>query len=145
MPVEPGCHGQPGPGSGVAAGFAEAETRPALRADPWMMDGHDEETALAAVQARLTRRFPDLHPDVVEAAVRLAHSTLDGPVRDFVPLLVERAARDRLSFALRDDRPQDLDDDARDDIRDDARHDGLDGLTPAAHPSAELGPSSISR
>jgi hypothetical protein len=40
---------------------------------------------------------------VVEAAVRLAHSELTGPVRDFVPVLVEHAARDRLAFAVRDD------------------------------------------
>ena len=46
--------------------------------------------------------FPELDPTVVEAAVRLSHAQLTGPIRDFVPLLVERAARDRLSFAARD-------------------------------------------
>lgn len=64
------------------------------------MDRAAERRALAEVQARLEERFPDLHPDVVAAAVSLAHSELDGPVRDFVPVLVEHAARDRLSFAL---------------------------------------------
>lgn len=63
------------------------------------MDRAAEGKALAEVQARLQARFPDLHPDVVAAAVRLAHSELDGPVRDFVPVLVEHAARDRLAFA----------------------------------------------
>ena len=58
--------------------------------------------ALARVQLRLQEHFPELHAEVVEAAVRLAHSELTGPVRDFVPVLVEHAARDRLSFALRD-------------------------------------------
>lgn len=64
------------------------------------MDRAAERKALAEVQTRLEERFPDLHPDVVAAAVSLAHSELDGPVRDFVPVLVEHAARDRLSFAL---------------------------------------------
>lgn len=67
------------------------------------MDRAAERKALAEVQARLEARFPDLHPDVVAAAVSLAHSQLDGPVRDFVPVLVEHAARDRLSFALPSD------------------------------------------
>ena len=54
------------------------------------------------VQARLQERFPELDSEVVEAAVRLSHSELTGHVRDFVPVLVEHAARDRLAFALRD-------------------------------------------
>lgn len=65
------------------------------------MDRAAERRALAEVQARLEERFPELHPDVIAAAVQLAHSELEGPVRDFVPLLVEHAARDRLAFALR--------------------------------------------
>lgn len=63
------------------------------------MDRAAERKALAEVQVRLQKRFPDLHPDVVAAAVSSAHSELDGPLRDFVPVLVERAARDRLSLA----------------------------------------------
>lgn len=63
------------------------------------MDRAAERKALAEVQVRLQKRFPDLHPDVVAAAVSSAHSELDGPVRDFVPVLVERAARDRLALA----------------------------------------------
>jgi hypothetical protein len=63
------------------------------------MDRDAERRALAEVQARLEQRFPHLHPDVVAAAVAVAHSNLDGPVRDFVPVLVEHAARDRLAFA----------------------------------------------
>ena len=60
------------------------------------MDRHDEVAALGEVQERLSERFPDLEPDVVEAAVRVAHSELTGPIRDFVPVLVEHIARDRL-------------------------------------------------
>ncbi|WP_374970485.1 three-helix bundle dimerization domain-containing protein [Terrabacter sp. BE26] len=66
------------------------------------MDRAAEREALAEVQARLEKGFPELHPDVIAAAVRLAHSELVGPGRDFVPVLVEHAARDRLVFALRD-------------------------------------------
>ncbi|WP_457256774.1 three-helix bundle dimerization domain-containing protein [Pedococcus sp. P5_B7] len=60
------------------------------------MDTHDEVAALGEVQERLSDRFPDLDPQVVEAAVRVAHSQLTGPIRDFVPVLVEHIARDRL-------------------------------------------------
>ena len=61
------------------------------------MDRHDEVAALGEVKERLAERFPDLGPDVVEAAVRVAHSQLTGPIRDFVPVLVEHIARDRLA------------------------------------------------
>ncbi|WP_323097433.1 three-helix bundle dimerization domain-containing protein [Intrasporangium sp. YIM S08009] len=63
------------------------------------MERDAEHRALAEVQARLEQRFPHLHPDVVAAAVTVAHQSLDGPVRDFVPVLVEHVARDRLAFA----------------------------------------------
>ena len=66
------------------------------------MDRTDELRALADVQARLEKRYPDLDSEVVEAAVRLSHSKLTGRVRDFVPVLVEHEARDRLAFAARD-------------------------------------------
>ena len=72
-------------------------------ADPWCVDAEHEQQALLDVEARLRRRFPDLDPAVVEAAVRLSYASSAGPIRDFVPLLVERAARrDRLAFAVRD-------------------------------------------
>jgi hypothetical protein len=67
------------------------------------MDPAHEARAMAEVQERLEARFPDLDPTVVEAAVRLAHSEITGPVRDFVPLLVERAARERLTRATRNE------------------------------------------
>ena len=51
---------------------------------------------MAEVQERLEARFPDLDPTVVEAAIRVCAAEITGPVRDFVPLLVERAARERL-------------------------------------------------
>ncbi len=67
-----------------------------------MVDAEHERQALTEVEARLRQRFPEVDATVVEAAVRLSHAQLTGPIRDFVPLLVEQAARDRLSFAARD-------------------------------------------
>jgi hypothetical protein len=60
------------------------------------MDPAHEARAMAEVQERLEERFPDLDPTVVAAAVQTAAAGITGPVRDFVPVLVERAARDRL-------------------------------------------------
>jgi hypothetical protein len=61
-----------------------------------VVDPEHEARQMAEVQERLESRFPDLEPTVVEAAIRVAASEITGPVRDFVPLLVERAARERL-------------------------------------------------
>ena len=61
------------------------------------MDDTSEKIALTEVQGRLTQRFPGLSDEVIEAAVRLAHADLTGPIRDFVPVLVEHIARDRLA------------------------------------------------
>ncbi|RYU14779.1 three-helix bundle dimerization domain-containing protein [Nocardioides iriomotensis] len=57
----------------------------------------DEETRVADVRARLRERFPDLDEDLITRAVDEAHRALDGAsVRDFVPILVEKRARDVL-------------------------------------------------
>lgn len=61
------------------------------------MSGHDETSALREVQERLAERFPHLGDSVVQEAVRLAHASMDGPIRDYVPVLVEHMARDRLA------------------------------------------------
>ncbi len=58
---------------------------------------------MAEVQERLEARFPDLDPTVVEAAIRVCAAEITGPVRDFVPLLVERAARERLRRSVADE------------------------------------------
>ncbi|WP_406830613.1 hypothetical protein ABEG17_16700 [Pedococcus sp. KACC 23699] len=60
------------------------------------MDHQQEASALGEIQERLADRFPGIASEVIEAAVRLAHAELRGPVRDYVPLLVEHAAHDRL-------------------------------------------------
>jgi hypothetical protein len=60
------------------------------------VDDRSEKAALTEVQGRLSQRFPQLSEEVVEAAVRLAHAELTGPIREFVPVLVEHIARERL-------------------------------------------------
>jgi hypothetical protein len=44
----------------------------------------------------LLAQFPTVPMATVRAAVQEIHARLDGPVRDYVPLLVERAAKDTL-------------------------------------------------
>lgn len=47
---------------------------------------------------RLQARFPDITRDRVQAAVTAAHDAFAGrPIRDFVPVFVERVARAALS------------------------------------------------
>jgi hypothetical protein len=60
------------------------------------MTGVDEEVALQHVREALASRFPTLDPTTVQSVVVEVHASLDGPVREYVPLLVERASRDRL-------------------------------------------------
>jgi hypothetical protein len=60
------------------------------------MARQDEGHALEVVRARLRERFPELDADTIDAAVGAAHDQLTGPIRDYVPVLVERAARDVL-------------------------------------------------
>lgn len=67
-----------------------------------MVEPDHEGRQMAEVQERLQARFPEVDPTVVEAAIHLVRSEITGPVRDFVPLLVERAARIRLERALAD-------------------------------------------
>nr|WP_078281260.1 hypothetical protein [Mycobacteroides franklinii] len=48
---------------------------------------------------QLHSRHPGLTRDVVEAVVRAEHSRFDdSPLRDYVPLLVERRAREELAL-----------------------------------------------
>src|ERR1700694_5247008 len=50
------------------------------------------------VVQRLTTRYAGLPPDQVAGAVRSAHARFEqSPIREFVPLLVERRARSELS------------------------------------------------
>ena len=56
-----------------------------------------EESALRAAAARLCARFSTVSPEVVEQVLHATYARFEGrPIRDFVPLLVERAAAERL-------------------------------------------------
>jgi hypothetical protein len=61
-----------------------------------------EQTIIDQVAVRLTTRYPTIPAEAVGAVVRGVHAGFDGrPVRDYVPLLVERFARmelDQLSW-----------------------------------------------
>jgi hypothetical protein len=57
-----------------------------------------EQDAIRQVAARLAQQFPELPAAEVEQAVYGKYETFgDSSVRDFVPVLVERASRQRLS------------------------------------------------
>ncbi|MGT2464240.1 three-helix bundle dimerization domain-containing protein [Sinomonas atrocyanea] len=59
-----------------------------------------EAQALASVRSRLAAQFPDAAEEDVDSAVAAAHSQMTGPVRDYVPMLVERLVRERLTRQL---------------------------------------------
>lgn len=59
--------------------------------------GLNEDDALRHVVSRLARQFPGLSAAEIERAVHAHYGTFDDrPVRDFVPMLVERATREQL-------------------------------------------------
>ena len=61
------------------------------------MNAEEEARAVDQVVDRLAARFPDVSRDRVAAIVGEEHLELEGnPIRDFVPVLVEREARERL-------------------------------------------------
>ena len=60
------------------------------------MSNVDEKAAVEHVQLALAERFPTISPATVKTVVDEVYAGFDGPVRDYVPLLVERISRDRL-------------------------------------------------
>ena len=61
------------------------------------MNAEEEARAVDQVVDRLAARFPDVSRDRVAAVVGEEHLELEGnPIRDFVPVLVEHEARERL-------------------------------------------------
>lgn len=68
------------------------------------MNYFDEVDAIEQVCQRLVVRFPTLPSATVRAIVQELHAGLNGPVRDYVPLLVQRGAMERL-LAIVADRP----------------------------------------
>jgi hypothetical protein len=56
-----------------------------------------EQTVIEALVARLTSRYPTISEATVSTVVRDVHARYDGrPLRDFVPLFVERHAKSEL-------------------------------------------------
>lgn len=56
----------------------------------------DESRVLADLRGRMRRRFPQVPPEVLDAAVTQSWKQYDGrPVRDFIPVLVERDVANR--------------------------------------------------
>ena len=56
-----------------------------------------EQTIIEHLVARLTSRYPAISQSTVASVVHDVHAKFDGrPLRDFVPLLVERTARSEL-------------------------------------------------
>lgn len=61
------------------------------------MAKHDEAQAVAAVIDRLVKKFPEAPRSEVEEIVTEEYIALSGgPIRDYVPVLIERAAKLRL-------------------------------------------------
>ncbi|MCT7660767.1 three-helix bundle dimerization domain-containing protein [Mycobacterium deserti] len=59
---------------------------------------HSEQQIVAQVAERLTAMYPSVPSDTIAAVVEDKYARFDGrPVRDFVPLFVERFARTELA------------------------------------------------
>jgi hypothetical protein len=62
-----------------------------------MVKSMDEHAQIIEVIDRLTRSYPALTSDVIADVVHNLHATFDGaPLREFVPLFVERKAHSAL-------------------------------------------------
>jgi hypothetical protein len=59
-----------------------------------------EQLLIAEIERRLTSKYAQLPPDQISSAIQNAHARFEqSPIRDFVPLLVERRARAELAGA----------------------------------------------
>jgi hypothetical protein len=60
--------------------------------------GSSEWSAIQQLVDRLRSVYPDVPADTVATVVHVNHARFDGhPVRDFVPLFVERCAKEQLT------------------------------------------------
>jgi hypothetical protein len=58
----------------------------------------EEARAVAEVATRMRERFPYLSPSAIDEVVGELHHQFDGtPIREFIPVLIENDARDRLT------------------------------------------------
>ena len=77
---------------------------PAAQVDAWMNSDQtlgvielSEQTIIEHIVARLSSRYPAISESTVANVVHDVHARFDGrPLRDFVPLLVERTAKSEL-------------------------------------------------
>ena len=61
-----------------------------------------EQTIIDEVADRLTRKYPTIPPDTLVAVVQGVHARFNGRrLREYVPLLVERFAREELEGRIR--------------------------------------------
>lgn len=61
-----------------------------------------EQRSVDEVIDRLGQRFPEVERDTISAIVAEEHEAFDGrPVRDFVPVLVEKRAKQRVKELVR--------------------------------------------
>jgi len=61
------------------------------------MDRSEENRAIHEVVERLAKQFPELPADEVETAINQTRPEFEqAPIRDFIPLFVERGAKARL-------------------------------------------------
>jgi hypothetical protein len=62
------------------------------------MTNDEEDRLIAQTRTRLIAKFPSVSEENVAGAVESAHAHFAGHrIRDFVPLLVERMAKEKLS------------------------------------------------
>ena len=65
------------------------------------MSTDSEARALDAVRHRLESKYPMTDPSVVQLAVDVSYATLrTARIRDFIPVLVEREASDKLAHLV---------------------------------------------
>ncbi|UGQ42419.1 DUF3562 domain-containing protein [Rhodococcus aetherivorans] len=65
------------------------------------MDSSSEDLAIARAVHHLRGQFPGVSPDLVESLVAEVHARYGNcKIRDFVPLFVERRAREQLHKGL---------------------------------------------
>ena len=63
-----------------------------------------EERSVEEVIDRLAQKYPDVERAEIETIVAEEHRAFDGhPVRDFVPVLVEKSAKKRIKSLARPD------------------------------------------
>ena len=61
----------------------------------------DEERTIQTVNVRLRGQFPTQSVENVELAVMVAYDSFKGArIRDFIPVLVEKEARDKLAHLV---------------------------------------------